>query len=513
MIPSLNWKEIEVLAKQLRTKIEGSFVDRVIVPERKNTLDGFLKSEWAIRFTSKTSESTVLFSLKPRQTYVTWVEGKGPVASTKATRSSFDLALSKYLRGAKLSQVETLPEDRVLVFKFRQSAEAGSHSGASYFALVLVMIPAAPGGYLVEIPSEATGEESDSSPKEISVSPFRWKVLAQSKKSTIDFFVPPSRSAKPPKDLAIRTDLIVPLEAYSKTIEKELEKEAFENRIQNIKKVLNLRLKVAEDRLEQSENAAREAQNEKDWQRFGDLLKSSLATKEEEISGNHRIVVDYETQERIAIPCDLSLSLKEQVEKFYHLAKRKVRRIREASERAETCSTTAKNLKTSLAELPLFPDWKSLAQFELLAGVHHGNQELTQRTTANKSRWSGKSFLSKDGLPIWVGKNRDENLELTFKYARGNDLWLHLRGKPGAHVVIPLSQGKSAPLETLLDAAVLVLQYSGGANWGVAEVDYTFKKYVKRIKNSKEVSYTHNKTLLVKPEPSRLKRLLSQMEK
>ncbi len=124
--------------------------------------------------------------------------------------------------------------------------------------------------------------------------------------------------------------------------------------------------------------------------------------------------------------------------------------------------------------------------------------------------WLGKSFHSKDGWTILVGRNKNENLELTFKHARGNDLWMHVRGRPGAHVVVPVQPGKSVPLETLLDAAHLTLYYSGGQKWGKTEVDYTFKKHVKRIKDSTEASYTHNKTLIIEPDKSRLERLLAQ---
>ncbi len=90
---------------------------------------------------------------------------------------------------------------------------------------------------------------------------------------------------------------------------------------------------------------------------------------------------------------------------------------------------------------------------------------------------------------------------------------MHVRGRPGSHVVIPVQSGKSVPLETLLDAANLVIYYSGGESWGKTEVDYTFKKYVKRIKDSTEASYTNNKTLLVEPDRVRLKRLLGSEEK
>jgi predicted ribosome quality control (RQC) complex YloA/Tae2 family protein len=88
-------------------------------------------------------------------------------------------------------------------------------------------------------------------------------------------------------------------------------------------------------------------------------------------------------------------------------------------------------------------------------------------------------------------------------------MWFHVRGRPGSHAVIPVQPGKSVPLETLLDAANIVIHYSSnGQNWGKTEVDYTFKKYVKRIKDSTEASYTNNKTLIVELDPLRMKRLL-----
>jgi predicted ribosome quality control (RQC) complex YloA/Tae2 family protein len=106
-----------------------------------------------------------------------------------------------------------------------------------------------------------------------------------------------------------------------------------------------------------------------------------------------------------------------------------------------------------------------------------------------------------------VGRNASENLELTFKIARGNDIWLHVKARPGSHTVILLPPNRSASLETLLDAANLCILYSGGRDWGKTEVDYTLRKHVKKIKNQTEVSYSSPKTLSVVLDAARLKRL------
>ena len=51
-----------------------------------------------------------------------------------------------------------------------------------------------------------------------------------------------------------------------------------------------------------------------------------------------------------------------------------------------------------------------------------------------------REFRSSTGAAILVGRGADRNDELTFKVARGNDLWLHTRDVPGAHVVVPLER-------------------------------------------------------------------------
>jgi predicted ribosome quality control (RQC) complex YloA/Tae2 family protein len=207
------------------------------------------------------------------------------------------------------------------------------------------------------------------------------------------------------------------------------------------------------------------------------------------------------------------------VEKFYQNAKRKNRRIAEAQLRKDRFNQTIEELKVHLTQTLSAEDWKALENLERASG--RGSSILMERSKiasrgskkAASTSWLGKAFTSRDGLPIWVGRDRHENLELTFKCSRGNDVWMHVRGKPGAHVLIPLPSGKSAPLETLIDGAHLAIHYSGGSHWGKTEVDYTFKKYVKRIKDSTEASYTHNKTLLITPDPDRIKRLLDQLGK
>jgi len=54
---------------------------------------------------------------------------------------------------------------------------------------------------------------------------------------------------------------------------------------------------------------------------------------------------------------------------------------------------------------------------------------------------------------------RDRKVLYQFS-ARGHDLWLHAKGRTGAHVVVPLDKGHTCPAEVLIDAAHLAAHFS-----------------------------------------------------
>jgi predicted ribosome quality control (RQC) complex YloA/Tae2 family protein len=119
-------------------------------------------------------------------------------------------------------------------------------------------------------------------------------------------------------------------------------------------------------------------------------------------------------------------------------------------------------------------------------------------------------FRSADGQPIWVGRAGEDNAALTFQVARPHHLWMHARGVPGAHVVLPLDRGADVEQETLLDAAHLALHFSRRAGEPRGEVAWTRARLVKRVKGGApgQVTYSGEKVLVIRVEPARLERLL-----
>ncbi|MGK5082389.1 NFACT RNA binding domain-containing protein [Bdellovibrionota bacterium FG-1] len=505
--PVLNWKEAATLVQTIRPLIEGLFVDRIVVAQRPEFPDGFLRNEWTIRLTSRQAESALFFCLRPRHPYFALCPARGPKAALQATHSPFTLNLSKAIKGAKILKIEAISQERIMVLWF---SSEGHSPEVEKLGLVLCLIPAMPEALLVRARRE---------------SPEKWEILARSRtlspsaaQKASAFFSPPTGSQAPPNP-TVREELFQTPGTFFQVIDKLLTQEAFELRLKTAEKELRDRIKGATERLKQSRLAFHEATRESDWLQYGETLKNTLPhTPEclEQGSKHFRQVLDFATGEEIQIPCDPRLDAREQVERFFYLARRKKRRIEEARSRIDQFEQNIHKWETALTRAPGLGDWANLEKLERQANIFIQKPAPDGKSPPSGKRklssWMGKTFTSGDGLVILAGRSKDENLDLTFKQAKGNDIWLHVRGRPGAHVVIVLSPGKSPPLETLLDAATLAIYYSGGEHWGKTEVDYTFKKYVRRIKDSTEASYINNKTLIIEPDPKRIKRLLDAAE-
>lgn len=122
---------------------------------------------------------------------------------------------------------------------------------------------------------------------------------------------------------------------------------------------------------------------------------------------------------------------------------------------------------------------------------------------ARKSKDPVIRSVNIDGYQVFIGHNNHQNEFLTLHKAEKNDIWLHAQKIPGSHVVIRMEKGNSEiPDDVLQKAASIAAWNSEGKDSGKVSVDYTRIKYVKKIPKGPPglVNYTHQKTLVVKPE-------------
>lgn len=139
---------------------------------------------------------------------------------------------------------------------------------------------------------------------------------------------------------------------------------------------------------------------------------------------------------------------------------------------------------------------------------------VSRKGRPSEPRRPYKVFRSADGRRILVGKGGKDNDETTLRVAGPNDLFLHTRGCPGAHVIVPLDRGEEVPEQTLLDAATLALHYSKQRTAAAAEITYTPRRNVSKPKGAKPglVQVQRERVLRLRREPERLARLLMSAE-
>ncbi len=145
------------------------------------------------------------------------------------------------------------------------------------------------------------------------------------------------------------------------------------------------------------------------------------------------------------------------------------------------------------------PDIDIIAEALAAAGHYRSKQGRKKRQKRASGRYL--RLTAPEGATVWVGKNALQNAHLTFNRAKGDDLWLHARQIPGAHVIIPTAQGLPAEADVFWAASVAAYYSRARHDTGV-EVVVTLKKYVRAIKGAAPglVTYRNESTLRVTPE-------------
>jgi len=92
-----------------------------------------------------------------------------------------------------------------------------------------------------------------------------------------------------------------------------------------------------------------------------------------------------------------------------------------------------------------------------------------------------RKLLSPGGCIVLIGRNRRGNEHLSMSVARGNDIWMHSRGCPGAHVIIQNRRGGPTVTDECLQfGADLAIFYSDLRNENKAEVTAAEPKHVQK---------------------------------
>jgi len=297
------------------------------------------------------------------------------------------------------------------------------------------------------------------------------------------------------KDIKSCDDIIRCINEYFSHLET---KDKLNQKRAQLLSIVNSRISSHEEILQQLEKERAECLEADKYRKYGELIKAYSYQIPHGVDSIE--LVDWETNDAIDVPLEPHLSPIENSVKYFKLYNKMKKKAEGLSERVEI-------LERELAYLKQLQN--TIENAENLVELEEIEEEMIENDLIKLKHSKKKSHsipvkseprkYTYNGFIIYVGRNNRQNDELV-KKSTEHDIWLHVQGMPGAHVVIK-TNGKSVDEDVLFYAARLAAYFSKGKYSTKVPVDYTYIKYVKKPRGFKPglVLYSNFKTLFVTP--------------
>lgn len=199
----------------------------------------------------------------------------------------------------------------------------------------------------------------------------------------------------------------------------------------------------------------------------GELLITNLSKVDK---GSESVVlINPYTQQKIEIKLDPSKSPRENAEEYFKKYKKLKRGLPRIEEQIRRLKKQIESLKGD-------------------EGVVRNISRLSADVkTTEKEAVPFRKFILPSGSIVYVGKDARSNMELTFKFARPDDYFFHIRGTEGAHTILrPLLQkGQNIRKDDIERAGAIAAYFSKAKKQKNVPVSYTQRKYLKKSKKGK----------------------------
>ncbi len=294
-----------------------------------------------------------------------------------------------------------------------------------------------------------------------------------------------------------------PLESMSRAVERYYGRLTGPDAYSAAKKPVQAVLTGAKARVEKKlASLRRSLQDEADLERLRQSGELLLAYQYTVTPGQTTLKAQYEVDgPELAIALDPDLTPLENAQRYFERYEKAKRARAEVPGLIRIAENELAYLSQLETDLELATNWPEIGEVqEALQANGYWQGRKTRQSGGGRS--APIKVTTDDGFVIWVGRNSRQNDIVTFSKGSSDDLWLHARGVPGAHVIIQTG-GREMPEDVIRRAASIAAYYSRARSETRVLVDVTRRKYVRKIKGGKPGMVTYRNESPVEVAPAR----------
>ncbi len=263
-----------------------------------------------------------------------------------------------------------------------------------------------------------------------------------------------------------------------------------------IKLVSNANARL-QKKIEVQKEELRECADGEKFKLYGDLLTANLYAIKR--GAKEAVVQNYysENCENITIELDSRLTPAQNAQRFYKKYNKCKNAKKYLTEQIELAYAELAYLETVAQALEHAENESDLAEIRRELSQSGYASRMANLKAVKTASVKPLEFKTSSGYRVLCGKNNIQNDHITFKLASKLDLWFHVKGAPGSHVVL-ICNGEEPSEKDYTEAATIAATYSS-LDGGQIAVDYTRVKSVKKPPAAKPgyVTYATNYTAYV----------------
>ena len=275
-------------------------------------------------------------------------------------------------------------------------------------------------------------------------------------------------------------------------------KERIKQQTSDLEHYLQQELNKNKTKLNKLEQTLYDSKNSDEYRIKGDLLFASLHLIQK---GMKMVVVDnYYDDTKMTIELDERLDGKENAKRYYNKYQKAKNSIQYLNEQIELTKNEIDYFDTLITQLENANFLDALEIREELENLGYLKKHKKKgKQKAKKPHF--ETYITKDNIKVYIGKNNLQNDYLTFHFASKNYLWFHAKDMPGSHIVV---NQETLDEYTLRLVANLASYYSKGKNSSSVPVNYALIKTLKKPNKGKpgQVILSHYKTIYIDPDAS-----------